>query len=317
MSQSHVGVPHVSIGVPVYNGARYLEEALTALRDQDLAEIEVIVSDNGSTDETPEIARRFAAEDPRFRLVRSETNRGLPWNFNRALDLARAPLFMWNAADDVVSPQHLVRCRDALRDNPDAAIAFPRVTLIDAEGAVVGHMDDDGLQFLGLSPSERVDLLLRREAYQAIAWGGVLRTDLLREWGGHPPFFGGDIVLGIRSAMRQPWVVVPERLFSSRRHDTQNSKAIGADVIDQVRSYDPSYSRPVAFPQWYLTGRMLWEVVAAPAPWGERLRATSSVVRRWTLPNWRLLPYDVKRNAIHLTRGRYEGAYSAASGYWV
>lgn len=311
------GVPQVSIGVPVYNGDLYLEEALTALRDQDLADVEVIISDNGSTDETPKIARRFADADPRFRYVRSEVNRGIPWNFNRVLELARAPLFMWNAADDVVGPQHLVRCRDALLAHPGAAIAFPRVTLVDAAGEVVGYMDDQDLDYLGLSPGARVDQLLRRQSWQAIAWGGVLRTDALRAMGGHPTFFGGDIVLGIRSALRAEWVVVPERLFSCRRHDHQNSKAVGADPIVQVRSYDPGFRRPVAFPQWYLALRMLTETVVAPVPAADRARALAAVLRRWTVPQWRLLAYDVKRNAIRLTRGTYRGAYSASSGYWV
>lgn len=318
MPQSSLsGVPQVSIGVPVYNGDLYLEEALTALRDQDLADVEVIISDNGSTDETAKIARRFADADPRFRYVRSEVNRGIPWNFNRVLELARAPLFMWNAADDVVRPQHLVRCRDALLAHPEAAIAFPRVTLVDAAGEVVGYMDDEDLDYLGLAPGARVDQLLRRQSWQAIAWGGVLRTDALRAMGGHPTFFGGDIVLGIRSALRGEWVVVPERLFRCRRHDNQNSKAVGADPIVQVRSYDPGFRRPVAFPQWYLALRMLTETLVAPVPAPDRARALAAVLRRWTVPQWRLLAYDLKRNAIHLTRGTYRGAYSASSGYWV
>lgn len=249
--------------------------------------------------------------------MRSETNRGIPWNFNHVLDLARAPLFMWNAADDVVGPQHLVRCRDALAAHPDAAIAFPRVTLVDAAGEVVGYMDDEHLDYRGLAPGARVDQLLRRQSWQAIAWGGVLRTDALRAMGGHPTFFGGDIVLGIRSALCSEWVVVPERLFSCRRHDNQNSKAVGADPIVQVRSYDPGFRRPVAFPQWYLALRMLTETVVAPVPAADRARALAAVLRRWTLPQARLLAYDVKRNAIHLTRGTYRGACSASSGYWV
>lgn len=316
MSYHMQTVPLVSVGVPVYNGARYLEQALTALRDQDLEEIQVVVSDNGSTDETPEIAQHFADTDRRFTYVRSESNRGLPWNFNRTLELARAPLFMWNAADDVSTRQHLVRCRDALLAHPEASIAFPRVELIDADGAVVGHMDDDGLEFLGLSPAERVNLLLRRQVFQAIGWGGLLRTDVLRGMGGHPPFFGGDMVLGVAMAMRRPWVVVPDRLFASRRHDTQNSKAAGADILDQVRSFDPTWSRPVAFPQWYLVYRLLGAALAAPAPVHQRVAASRAVID-WTVPRWRMLPYDVKRNLIHLARGRYEGAYSSSSGYWV
>lgn len=312
-----VPVPEVSVGVPVYNGARYLEQTLAALRDQDLEDIEVIVSDNASTDATEEIARAFADADPRFRYLRSEQNQGVPRNFNRTLAHARAPLFLWNAADDVVEPGHLVACRDALAAHPAADVAIPRVTLVDADGEVVGHMDDEGLTFVGLRPDERVDLLLRRSVFQAVAWGGMQRTERVRALGGHPRYFGGDITLAIRSALRSEWVVVPERLFRCRRHDLQNSKAVGADPVVQVRSYDPGFARPVAFPQWYLAYRMLLETATAPVPAGARARATGAVLRRWTIPQWRMLAYDVKRNVIRLRRGTYDGAYSASSGYWV
>ena len=310
-------LPELTVGVPVYNGARYLEQALTALRDQDLADIEVVVSDNASTDATGEIARSFAAADHRFRYVRSPVNQGVPRNFNRTLALARAPLFMWHAADDVVTPRHLVACRDALAAVPDADVAFPRVTLIGPDGEVVGHMDDEDITLRGLSPARRVDLLLRRSGCQAIAWGGVHRTAALRALGGHPDFFGGDMVLGLRSALRTEWVEVPERLFLCRRHDAQNSKAVGADPVVQARSFDPGFRRPVAFPQWYLTLRLLTEVAAAPASLAQRAAAVGVVMRRWTLPEWRMLAYDVKRNAIRLRRGSYEGAYSASAGSWV
>lgn len=313
----HTAAPQVSVGVPVYNGERYLAEALTALRDQDLAEIEVIVSDNASTDATPDIAREFVAADPRFRYVRSPENRGVPRNFNRTLELARAPLFLWHGADDVVTPRHLVACRDALAAHPEADIAFPRVTLIGPDGAVVGHMDDEGLSLDGLPAAGRVDLLLRRSGCQAIAWGGMHRTAALRALGGHPPFFGGDMVLGVRSALRTEWVQVPERLFLSRRHDEQNSKAAGADPVVQVRSFDPSFRRPVAFPQWYLTFRLLAEALVAPTTPVQRARSAGVVMRRWTLPEWRMLAYDVKRNLVRLRTGSYQGAYSSSSASWV
>jgi hypothetical protein len=92
---------------------------------------------------------------------------------------------------------------------------------------------------------------------------------------------------------------------------------VGADPIVQVRSYDPAFRRPVAFPQWYLAYRMLAEPLVAPVPPADRARALVSVARRWTLPEWRLLAYDLKRNVIRLRRGQYQGAYSASSGYWV
>ena len=303
-------VPLLSVGVPVYNGARFLERSLQALADQDLTDIEVIISDNGSTDTTADIARDFARTDPRFRFLHSPRNNGVSWNFNRVLSLAQAPFFMWNAADDVVRPSHLSRCRQALIDTPDASIAFSRVVLIDAHDELVGEMDDLGLDFTVLSPSERVELFLHRHVYQVIGFGGVFRTATIQTMGGLPPFYGGDIALGVAMAMRQPWVQVPEQLYVSRRHDAQTNKVQGGDVMVQMRTYYPDWSRPVAFPQWYLNHRLLVEAVTAPAPLPERGRAVRAVLSEWTVPNWRFFPFDVKRNLVRAVRGRYTGAYS-------
>lgn len=303
--------PLLTVGVPVYNGARFLQRTLQALRVQDLDDIEVVVSDNGSVDETPRIIERFVQEDPRFISLRSDVNHGVPWNYNRVLASARAPFFMWNASDDVVRPEHLVRCREALLAHPEASIAFSRVALMDVDDQPVGEMDDVGLDFLSRTPSERVELFLRRRAYQAIGFGGVIRTAALREMGGLPPFYGGDVALGVAMAMRAPWVQVPEQLYRSRRHDRQTNKLQGGDVMDQVRAFDPQRRGRFAFPQWYLNHRLLMNAATAPVPGPERARAVAVVVRRWTLRNWRFFPFDVKRNVVRLARGKYQGAFGS------
>ena len=73
----------VSIGVPVYNGEAYLAEALNSISRQTYDRLEVVISDNGSSDATADICRQRAALDPRIRFYRSGVNRGSAWNFNR------------------------------------------------------------------------------------------------------------------------------------------------------------------------------------------------------------------------------------------
>ena len=80
--------PLVSIGMPVYNGERYLEKSLVALLDQDYGNFELIISDNASTDRTPEICRAFVAKDGRVSYSRNDTNIGAVKNFNRAFELS-------------------------------------------------------------------------------------------------------------------------------------------------------------------------------------------------------------------------------------
>src|SRR5690606_1813728 len=107
-----------------------------------------------------------------------------PRNYNRVLDAARAPLFMWNASDDTVRPGHLRACVAALADHPDAALAFSQVVYVDEHDRISGRMDDDGLDFRTVGPAERVRTFLDRDVYQAIGYGAVIRTDFLRRVGG-------------------------------------------------------------------------------------------------------------------------------------
>src|SRR5690606_27125551 len=90
----------ITIGVPVVTGERYLAEALAALREQTLTDIEVVIADNASTDRTAEIAREVARADRRFHYVRRERNLGLVENYNRVFAETSGEFFAWHAADD-------------------------------------------------------------------------------------------------------------------------------------------------------------------------------------------------------------------------
>jgi hypothetical protein len=90
--------PRVSIGVPVYNGARYLAATLTSLVGQTYEDIEIVISDNGSTDETGQICRDLVARDRRVRYVRHDTNRGLALNYNGLVSETSGPYFKMGRA---------------------------------------------------------------------------------------------------------------------------------------------------------------------------------------------------------------------------
>jgi glycosyltransferase involved in cell wall biosynthesis len=87
--------PRVSVGLPVRNGANYLREALDSLLSQTLADFELVIGDNASTDGTEAICREFAARDDRVRYVRHDTDIGAPRNFNFVFPESQAPYFRW------------------------------------------------------------------------------------------------------------------------------------------------------------------------------------------------------------------------------
>jgi glycosyltransferase involved in cell wall biosynthesis len=91
----------VSIGMPVYNGNKYIREALDSLLSQTHSNFELIISDNASTDATEMICREYLKRDVRISYIRQEKNLGPIWNFNFVLQLAQGEYFMWAAHDDI------------------------------------------------------------------------------------------------------------------------------------------------------------------------------------------------------------------------
>lgn len=117
------GEARLSIGLPVYNGERYLAESLDALLGQTYKDFELIISDNASTDGTAGICREYARQDPRIRYVRQTKNIGAAPNHNFVLSEAKGELFKWAAADDLYARDLLERCIAALDEHPDFVLA--------------------------------------------------------------------------------------------------------------------------------------------------------------------------------------------------
>ena len=101
--------PEISILIPTYNGARYLEACLDSVLSQTYKNIEILAVDDGSTDATLEILERYAASDERIRLVRNEHNLGLVGNWNRCIELAQGEWIKFVFQDDLIAPTCLER----------------------------------------------------------------------------------------------------------------------------------------------------------------------------------------------------------------
>src|SRR4051794_2178436 len=123
--------PVLSIGLPVYNGEQYLVSTLESIIAQSFTNFELIISDNGSTDATPEICQRFAMHDPRIRYFRNPNNLGSAKNYVRVFELARGKYFKWNGHDDPLAPDLLERCVSILEQDETIVLAFGKMHGID------------------------------------------------------------------------------------------------------------------------------------------------------------------------------------------
>ena len=132
-----MGVPFVSIGLPVFNGEKYLESALDSLLSQDYPNFELIISDNASTDRTAQICARYAERDTRIRYYRNASNLGAEENFNHVFRLSRGDYFMWAAHDDLWHTTYVTRCLEGLMEDRNIVLCASTVQFIDEFGLAV------------------------------------------------------------------------------------------------------------------------------------------------------------------------------------
>jgi glycosyltransferase involved in cell wall biosynthesis len=128
-------IPTVSIGLPVYNGEKYLRQSLESLLGQSFKDIDLIISDNASTDGTSVICQEFANKDERVRYFRHSINRGPVWNFNFVLQRAKGTYFMWAAHDDLWDKDWIAALLRNFEDG--VSISFGHVVNVDETGRTV------------------------------------------------------------------------------------------------------------------------------------------------------------------------------------
>ncbi len=140
--------PVISIGMPVYNGEAHLAAALDSLLAQSYRFFEIIISDNYSTDSTPQVIADYAGRDARIRAVRQTENIGGLPNFRFVLEAARGEYFMWAAYDDWHDPNYLAALHDALAADAELLMAAPRIVRVRTNGSIAGITEMPQLRHL-------------------------------------------------------------------------------------------------------------------------------------------------------------------------
>ena len=134
--------PVVSVGLPVYNGGKILSQAIEAILSQEFSNIELIISDNCSSDNTPEICSKYQRIDERVKYYRLDENVGALKNFSNALGLSGAPYFMWISHDDLRDRLFITKCLERIETDPSIALVYPKTKVLDANSMVLGIADD-------------------------------------------------------------------------------------------------------------------------------------------------------------------------------
>jgi glycosyltransferase involved in cell wall biosynthesis len=273
--------PTVTIGLPVYNGERFLAEALDSLLGQTFTDFELIISDNASTDATEEICCAHARSDPRIKYQRSPKNRGAAWNYNRVLELATGPFFKWAAHDDICAPTFLERCVETFRSESSAVVlVYPRSTAIDEHGAVLWE-HWDRLDLRESTPHERIKRLVWNPPNMGTSIFGLIRTSALRQTRGTLTFLSADYVILAELALLGEFREIPEVLFLRRYHRGMSREAC-LTLADLAEWFQPGSSNSVLLEYWTLLAQHLVSIKRAPLGFGERMRCCAAVVPGWT-----------------------------------
>ncbi|MBA4747673.1 MAG: glycosyltransferase family 2 protein [Sphingopyxis sp.] len=219
-------VPRVSLVLPVHNGAAYLGDALASIAAQSLADYELICVDDASSDASPALLAAAAAGDARVRIIRLDTNVGLPAALNTGFAHARGSYFSWTSDDNILRPQQLERLVAALDAHPDCAVAHSDYTVIDPAGDAIERITTGPATDLLLGNNVGASFLYRREVEFAL--GGY-----------DPELFGAeDYDFWLRAAAHYRFCHVAEDLYLYRKHPrsltNQRAAAIQAMTTDVV-----------------------------------------------------------------------------------
>ncbi|PLX78348.1 MAG: hypothetical protein C0616_14750 [Desulfuromonas sp.] len=160
--------PQITVLMPVYNGSGYLQSAVESVLGQTLRDFELLVIDDGSTDDTPEYLRTIA--DPRLRVIRHDINRGLASCLNDGLAAARAPYIARMDSDDICLPERLAVQFDFLERNPAIDVCGSWVETLGKEPEVWEYPaspEDVHAGMLFQSTIAHPSVMLRKESFKA------------------------------------------------------------------------------------------------------------------------------------------------------
>jgi glycosyltransferase involved in cell wall biosynthesis len=266
----------LSIGMPVYNGEQYLEEALNSIQVQTYEDFELIISDNASTDRTREICKEISATDQRIRYFQNHRNLGAAKNYNRVFELSTGEYFKWAAHDDVLAPVFLEKCVENMDYDPSLVLCYSKTAIIDGNGDQKG-LYNSRLRADQHKPEERfMDLVLVRHPCTAVF--GVIRRDFLQKTPLIGPYVGSDRNLLAELGLFGRLYEIQEYLFSRRDHPQASISKY--DRQDRLKWFDPQKMNRIQLLHLRTGIEYFKSVARVPLPWSAR-RECYRIIAFW------------------------------------
>lgn len=217
----------VSLGLPVYNGENYVSQAIESVLNQTHGNLELVISDNASTDGTQDICRAYAAQDDRIKYIRQNENLGASRNYNETFHCSTGTFFKWIAHDDSIEPAYIEKCLAGFdAAPPSAVVCHARTNLIHADGSFYARYADGTLienSIDAATPHERMVMLIQN-MYLCTWVFGLMKRSALEKTRLIDSFVSSDLVLCLELALMGELVRVPDYLENRRCHDESSRK---------------------------------------------------------------------------------------------
>ena len=239
----------VSIGLPVYNGERYISETIESILRQTFTDFELIICDNASKDDTGRICKEFARQDSRIRYYRNSQNIGAGPNFNRTFHLSSGKYFKWAAHDDLCAPEYLQECVKVLERFPSVVLCHSDVQWIDADGNFMCNYDPNLDEVDSPFPSRRFRSLIL-STHWCIDIFGLMRRDVLSMTPLIASYIASDRSLLVELALRGSFYRIPQVLFFSRDHPERSIRTF--TLHERGKWWDPSLAQRIPLPNFRL-----------------------------------------------------------------
>lgn len=273
-------MPIVTIGLPVYNGEKFLPRALDSLLAQTFEDFELIICDNASRDGTSEICAAYAARDGRIRVYRNDENLGAAKNYNLAVKLAQGEFFKWATHDDIHSPLSLELAVRAMQKYPDASVCVSAVSIV----------DEKGLELDRWTPSADLASPLPHVRLHRLIWSmgephptyGLHRKAILEQTSLMQGYVGSDRTLLAQIAILGPIVPLTEVLhfftIDSRRPPRKLSTYT-----------NPKNERQLPLRTWRVLIGHIDVALRSPAKRGHKVVVIGSIIGRFGIRDFRRL----------------------------
>ncbi len=295
---SSIKYPCVTIGLPVFNGEKYLRATLESILSQTYSDFELIICDNASTDTTPFICRDYLARDKRIRYFRNAKNIGGPANFNRVFNLSSSKYFKWAAYDDIHDSTFLKKCVDILDSNPSINLCHSKTGRIDENGKLIGQYDFNPKNDWSKLKNQFGDIIFfNNDAWVSLF--GLIRVSSLKKTRLFKYHISADRTLLSEISLEGRIYSIPELLFYRREHNEAYTNKNFKSSYEKLNWWNPNkkQSRFILI-YWTVLLEYFRVVKHMHLKWSDQVFCYLMIFKWVIKEGWILLCADLARNFL-------------------